>query len=275
MHNYEQLKIMVIEKYAEIAVKSYKSSCCSESSHQSCCSDQDDEFSVLTKDYNRMDGYYPDADLKLGCGVPTKFAGIKEGDTVVDLGSGAGNDVFIARRIVEGKGQVIGIDMTTEMNNVANQNKTKLGYDNVEFRLGEIENLPLDDNSADVIISNCVLNLVPDKQKAFSEIYRSLKPGCHFCVSDIVINGKMSDDLKEIATIYAGCISGAVDEKEYLGIIYKTGFENVEIKQKIETAIPDDLLSQYVSEDKLNQIHNEVKGIFSITVVGYKKLASN
>jgi ubiquinone/menaquinone biosynthesis C-methylase UbiE len=271
MDTSEKLKNMVKEKYAEIAVKSYKSCCCSKSTHQSSCSDQDDEFSVLTKDYDGLDGYFPDADLKLGCGVPTKYAGISEGSTIVDLGSGAGNDVFIARRIVGENGHVIGIDMTQEMINVATRNQLKLGYDNVEFRLGEIENLPLDDNSADVIISNCVLNLVPDKQKAFNEIYRSLKPGGHFCVSDIVLNGKICGDLKEIAAIYAGCISGAVDEKEYLDIIDKTGFENVEIKQKIETAIPDELLLQYISEDKLNDIHSELKGIYSITVVGYKK----
>ena len=271
MNNSEQLKSMVKEKYAEIAGKSYKSSCCGESPKNSCCSDKEDEFSVLTKDYNGMDGYFPDADLKLGCGVPTKFAGIQEGNTVADLGSGAGNDVFVARRIVGSEGQVIGIDMTEEMIEKANQNNAKLGYKNVEFRLGEIENLPLDDNSADVIISNCVLNLVPDKPKAFSEIHRSLKSGGHFCVSDIVLNGKMSDDLKQIAAIYTGCISGAVDKEEYLDIINKTGFENIEIKQNIETAIPDELLLQYVSDDKLKQIHNEVKGIYSITVVGYKK----
>ncbi|MEJ2055255.1 MAG: methyltransferase domain-containing protein [Calditrichaceae bacterium] len=149
-------------------------------------------------------------------------------------------------------------------------NNEKLGFGNVEFRLGEIENLPLDDNSADVIISNCVLNLVPDKQKAFEEIYRSLKPGGHFCVSDIVINGKMSDDLKEIAEIYAGCISGAVNEKDYLGMIYKAGFENVRIKQKVKTDLDDDLLLRYVSAEKIAQMQSEVKGIFSITVSGYK-----
>lgn len=271
MDNSEKLKNMVKKKYADIAVKSYKSCCCSKSTHQSSLSNKDDEYSVLTKDYDGMDGYYPDADLKLGCGVPTKYAGIHEGDTVVDLGSGAGNDVFIARRIVGEKGRVIGIDMTQEMINVAIRNQLKVGFANVEFKLGEIENLPLEDDNIDVIISNCVLNLVPDKHKAFSEIYRSLKAGGHFCVSDIVLNGKISDDLKEIAAIYAGCISGAVDEKEYLDIINKTGFKNVEIKQRIETAIPDELLLQYVSEDKLNEIHNEVKGIYSITVVGYKK----
>ena len=271
MNNSDELKKMVKKQYASIAVQSDKSSCCGESPQKSCCSDKEDEFSALTKDYDGLDGYFPDADLKLGCGVPTKFAGIQESNTVVDLGSGAGNDVFVARRIVGNKGHVIGIDMTEEMIEKAKQNNAKLGYDNVEFRLGEIENLPLDDNSADVIISNCVLNLVPDKQKAFSEIHRSLKSGGHFCVSDIVLNGKMSDDLKQIAAIYAGCISGAVDEEEYLDIINKTGFENIEIKQKIETAIPDELLLQYVSEDKLKQIHNEVKGIYSITVVGYKK----
>ena len=270
MDNSEKLKNMVKEKYADIAIKSYKS-CCGNSAHQNSCCDEDNEFSILTKDYQVMDGYYAEADLNLGCGVPIKYAGIQEGNTVVDLGSGAGNDVFIARRIVGENGRVIGIDMTQEMINVAIRNQLKLGYANVEFRLGEIENLPLDDNSTDVVISNCVLNLVPDKHKAFSEIYRSLKPGGHFCVSDIVLNGKMSDELKEIAAIYAGCISGAVDEKEYLNIIYASGFEKVEIKRKIETKIPDELLLQYISEDKLDEVHHEVKGIYSITVVGHKK----
>ncbi|HEM49165.1 MAG TPA: arsenite methyltransferase [Caldithrix sp.] len=270
MDNSEKLKNLVKEKYADIVVKSDKTCCCSKSTNQNSCCDPDDEFSILTRDYDGIDGYYPEADLNLGCGVPTKYAGIQEGDIVVDLGSGAGNDVFIARRIVGENGYVIGIDMTREMINAAIRNQLKLGYANVEFRLGEIENLPLDDDSTDVVISNCVLNLVPDKRRAFSEIYRSLKPGGHFCISDIVINGNMSEDLKVIAEIYAGCISGALDEREYLSIIYASGFENVAIKQKIETAIPDELLLQYISKDRLNEVHNEVKGIYSITVVGYK-----
>lgn len=270
MNNSEKLKSMVREKYAEIATQSGKNHCCDDSKTNSCCSSKEVEYSVLAEDYNKLDGYFPEADLNLGCGLPTRYAGIKSGDTVVDLGSGAGNDVFVARRVVGDMGQVIGIDMTKEMIEKSNQNKAKLGYNNVDFRIGEIENLPLEDNSADVIISNCVLNLVPDKQKAFMEIYRSLKPGGHFCVSDIVLNGEMSDDLKKIAAIYAGCISGAMDEKEYLNIIEKTGFINIEIKQKIETGIPDELLLQYISEDKLKQIYNQVRGIFSITVTGYK-----
>lgn len=271
MTNPAKLKNMVKEQYTTIAKKAKEAGCCSQTTaRNACCGDKEVGEFLLTADYPEQEGYYPDADLNLGCGVPTKFAGIKPGHTVVDLGSGAGNDVFIARRIAGKNGRVIGIDMTLEMIERARINNDKLGFGNVEFRLGEIENLPLDDNSADVVISNCVLNLVPDKQKAFEEIYRSLKPGGHFCVSDIVINGKMSDDLKEIAEIYAGCISGAVDERDYLEMIYKAGFENVQIKQKVKTNLDDDLLLQFISDDKLEKVRTEVKGIFSITVTGEK-----
>lgn len=272
MTNAEKLKNMVKEQYTSLAQKTKETGCCSQTTaRNSCCGDNEVDESLLTAVYREQEGYYADADLNLGCGLPTKFAGIEPGHTVVDLGSGAGNDVFIARRIAGENGRVIGVDMTPEMIERARINNDKLRYNNVEFRLGEIENLPLDDNTADVIISNCVLNLAPDKQKAFEEIYRSLKPGGHFCISDIVINGKMSDDLKEIAEIYAGCISGAVDEKDYLKMIYKAGFENVQIKQKIETVLDDKLLMRYISGDKLEQIKTEVKGIFSITVTGEKR----
>jgi ubiquinone/menaquinone biosynthesis C-methylase UbiE len=137
----------------------------------------------MKDEYQQVNGYVAEADLGLGCGLPTQYAGINEGDTVVDLGSGAGNDVFVARSIVGEKGRVTGIDMTEEMIEKATNNNKKLGFKNVEFRLGDIENLPIENDSVDVVVSNCVLNLVPDKFKAFKEIYRILKPGGHFCVS--------------------------------------------------------------------------------------------
>lgn len=269
METANELKQVVKEKYGEIAKASKGSGCCGPVN--SCCGDsQTVEFTMIGDVYKNMDGYVADADLGLGCGLPTEYAGIKKGDTVVDLGSGAGNDVFIARSIVGDEGRVIGLDMTEEMIEKANSNKTKLGYENVEFHLGDIEQMPLENELADVVVSNCVLNLVPDKQKAFSEIYRILKPGAHFCVSDIVIQGEMTDELKKSAEMYAGCVSGALKQDEYLKIIEETGFKNIEIKKSRRIDLPGELLSQYLSEQGIKEYKDNLKGIFSITVVGYK-----
>ena len=174
---------------------------------------------------------FQEADLGLGCGLPTEYAGIEKGNVVIDLGSGAGNDVFVARALVGDEGKVIGIDFTNEMLIKANTNLQKLGFKNIEFKLGEIESMPLDDNFADVVVSNCVLNLVPDKQKAFNEINRILKPGAHFCVSDIVLKGQLPSELKKSAEMYAGCVAGAVQQELYLDIIKHAGFSNVEVKK--------------------------------------------
>ena len=212
-----EVKEMVKERYGKIAeesLKGNKSSCCEESS--SCC--ESDSNSVSSSDYSKLKGYNPDADLKLGCGVPTEFAQIKEGDTVIDLGSGAGNDVFVARALTGEKGRVIGIDFTEKMISKARSNNEKLGFDNVEFRYGDIEDLPVIDNFANVIISNCVLNLVPDKKKAFGEIFRVLKPGGHFSVSDIVVSGNLPEKIRAAAEMYAGCIGGAVKKEDYLEV---------------------------------------------------------
>jgi ubiquinone/menaquinone biosynthesis C-methylase UbiE len=269
MQTSEELKNVVKEKYGEIAVSSLQSGCCGTTS--SCWGDSSNvEFVMIGDEYKNMDGYVADADLGLGCGVPTEFAGIKKGDTIVDLGSGAGNDVFVVRAIVGDEGKVIGIDMTEQMIEKANQNNAKLGYKNIEFLLGDIEQMPLENNLADVVISNCVLNLVPDKQKAFSEIFRILKPGAHFSVSDIVIQGEMSEELKHSAAIYAGCVSGAINQEEYLDIIKKSGFKNVEIKKTKRITLPDDLLQKYLTEQGIREYKENLKGIFSITVVGYK-----
>jgi ubiquinone/menaquinone biosynthesis C-methylase UbiE len=160
--------------------------------------------------------------------------------------------------------------MTEQMIEKANKNNEKLGYNNVEFRFGDIEAMPLEDNIADVIVSNCVLNLVPDKVKAFNEIYRILKPGAHFCVSDIVIQGEMSEELKHSAAMYAGCVSGAIKQEEYLDIIDKAGFVNVEIKKSKRIDLPLELLQKYLTEEGIKEYKENLKGIISITVVGYK-----
>lgn len=276
MESSKEIKEMVKEKYGKIAEQSNeenKSSCCGSgpSIITSCCGDGTIEFSVFADDYTKKQGYVADADLGLGCGLPTDFAAIKTGDTVVDLGSGAGNDAFVARSIVGEEGKVIGIDMTPAMIEKANRNKEKLGYKNIEFHLAEIESTPLEDNSVDVVVSNCVLNLSPEKEKAFNEINRILRPGAHFCVSDIVLKGKLPAVLKRSAEMYAGCVSGALQQEEYLGIIKKTGFEKVEIKKSKKINLPEQILKEYLNEKELADFKRDEIGIFSITVVGYKK----
>lgn len=260
----EELKNIVKEKYAEIATATMNRCCCGSSNKKVIA------YSMINDDYSKLDGYVADADLNLGCGLPTEFAGIKEGDTVIDLGSGAGNDVFIARSIVGEAGKVIGLDFTEEMLEKANKNNAKLGYKNIEFKLGEIEQMPLEDNLADVVVSNCVLNLVPDKKKAFAEIYRILKPGAHFCVSDIVLKGELNPELRKSAAMYAGCISGALQHEDYLNTISQAGFVNIEIKKTKRIDLPDELLKQYLDEEGIKSYKENVKGIFSITVVGNK-----
>ena len=263
MKNPETLKQIVKDKYAEIAVASDKKSC-------GCCGDKEPDYSVLSLNYDNLDGYVENADLKLGCGIPTNHAGIKKGDTVLDLGSGAGNDVFVARSIVGKTGKVTGLDFTDEMLTKANRNNVMMGYTNVEFVKGDIENIPLPDNTYDVIISNCVLNLVPDKDRAFSEIRRLLKPGGHFCVSDIVLKGELPDDMREAAALYAGCVSGALQKEDYLGIIEKVGFSKVEVKEELKNDVPDEYLLESVSEEAVKKYRNSGAGIFSLTVVGTK-----
>jgi len=267
METPNEIKKAVKDKYSEIAL-SAKGSCCGPTS---CCGDSAAlDYSMIGDEYKNVEGYLPDADLGLGCGLPTKYADIKLEDTVVDLGSGAGNDVFVARAIVGEAGRVIGIDMTEAMIEKASRNNQKLGYKNVEFKLGEIEQLPLESEIADVVVSNCVLNLVPDKQKAFAEIYRVLKPGAHFCVSDIVIKGQLNPELKKSAEMYAGCVSGAVQQNEYLTVIKQAGFKEVEIKKTKAIELPTEVLSKYLSDAGLIAYKENVQGIFSITVVGYK-----
>ena len=269
METANDLKQVVKEKYGEIAKASKSSGCCG----PTCCGGEESKivgYTVMQDEYDHLEGYVADADLGLGCGLPTEYAGIKKGDTVVDLGSGAGNDVFVARAIVGDEGKVIGLDMTDEMVEKANLNKAKLGFKNVDFHLGDIEQMPFENNLADVVVSNCVLNLVPDKRKAFAEIYRILKPGAHFCVSDIVIKGELPAELKKSAEMYAGCVAGALQQDEYLSIIKEIGFRNIEIKKTKVIELPDDVIKQYLGDSEVEKFKMNNVGIFSITVVGYK-----
>ena len=264
----EDLKQLVKEKYGRIAEQSgEQNSCCGGTS---CCS-FDGTYTVFSESYDKLEGYSPDADLNLGCGIPTGYAGIRNGDHVLDLGSGAGNDCFVARAIVGEEGKVTGLDMTESMIRKAWENCRKLGYDNIEFVGGDIEQMPFEDNSFDVVISNCVLNLVPDKSKAFSEVFRVLKPGGHFCVSDVVVKGTLPEKLQKDAEMYAGCISGASEISEYLNIIKNSGFSETEVHKLKMIKLPDSLLLQYYSEDEFINILKEKSGIFSITLSGFKR----
>jgi arsenite methyltransferase len=269
MENTVNIKDVVKERYGEIAKQSMKGEdkpCCG----PDCCSSETVDYSTFALDYTKLKGYNPDADLNLGCGIPTEFAKIKQGDTVIDLGSGAGNDVFVARAITGEKGKVIGIDFTDEMIAKARINNDKLGFNNVEFRFGDIEKLPVSDNQADVIISNCVLNLVPDKKKAFAEMYRVLKPGGHFSVSDIVITGELPEKVKSAAEVYAGCIGGAVKKEEYLKLINDSGFGNVNVQKEKPFTLPDDVMLKYINADELADLKKSGTEILSINVYAEK-----
>ncbi len=262
------LKELVKNKYNQIAKQSIlqnQSSCCGSTG---CCDDVD--YTIFSDNYEQLPGYAPDADLGLGCGLPTEFAKLKQGDVVLDLGSGAGNDCFVARSIVGAEGKVIGLDFADNMLAKANENVKKLKYDNVEFIKGDIEEMPIPDASIDVVVSNCVLNLVPDKLKAFQQVYRVIKPKGHFSVSDVVLKGDLPDELVKDAEMYAGCVSGALQKDEYLAIIEETGFTNISVQKEKEIQIPDEILANYLSADKLANFKSSNMGIYSITVYAEK-----
>lgn len=262
----DELKAIVKEKYSQIAREKTPASCgCS-----SCCSGESEDLRFIA-DYSAVAGHERDADLGLGCGIPTQAVDIKPGDTVLDLGSGAGNDVFVARRIVGDTGRVIGVDMTEAMVARAEANKKKLGFTNVDFRLGDIEALPVESDTVDVVISNCVLNLVPDKRKAFSEIHRVLKSGGHFGISDIVLEGELPAALREAAEMYAGCVSGALQKEAYLSLIQQSGFKEIEVRSTKPIVLPDEELLQYVNADELASFRASGASILSITVQGKKE----
>ena len=267
MNTNDEIKEMVKQKYSEIALQDQ------ETNNASCCGSggcSTEVYNVMSDDYDHLEGYSAEADLKLGCGLPTEFAKIKPGNTVVDLGSGAGNDCFVARHETGETGKVIGIDFTPEMIDKARINADKLNYNNVEFRLGDIENIPTMSNIADVVVSNCVMNLVPNKPKAFSEVHRILKLGGHFSISDIVLTGDLPEQIKNAAEMYAGCVASAIQKEDYLDIIKNSGFKNITIQKEKPIIIPTDILKNYLNQEEI-EIYNLNKNIiFSITVYAEK-----
>lgn len=267
MNTQENLKELVRQKYGEIALQdkeTNQSSCCG----SGCCST--DVYNIMADDYTQLEGYNPDADLGLGCGLPTQFAKIKKGDTVIDLGSGAGNDAFIARHETGETGKVIGIDFTPAMIERARQNAEVRNFNNVEFRQGDIEQMPITADTADVIVSNCVLNLVPNKDGVMKEIYRVLKPGGHFSISDIVLEGELPAEIKEAAEMYAGCIAGAIQKKAYLQSIEANGFKNITVQKDKPIIIPDDILKNYLSTIQIETFKQSGSAIRSVTVYAEK-----
>lgn len=267
MSTENELKELVKQKYSEIALQAKEdnqASCCG----SSCCSTE--VYNIMSDDYTQLEGYNADADLGLGCGLPTAFAGIKKGDVVIDLGSGAGNDAFIARAETGKTGKVIGIDFTPAMIDKARQNAEKLAFHNVEFRQGDIEAMPVTANAADVIVSNCVLNLVPNKAGVFKEIFRVLKPGGHFSISDIVLEGELPVGIQSAAEMYAGCVSGAIQKQDYMGLIDAAGFTGILIQKQKAINIPDDILSSYLSLEQMAAFKTSRTGIYSITVYAEK-----
>lgn len=263
----EELKDLVRTKYAEIACQPASDNAAS------CCGSgpvSNKVYNIMMDDYTGMDGYNEDADLGLGCGLPTAFAGIERGHTVVDLGSGAGNDCFVARAETGPTGKVIGVDFTPAMISKARENADRQGYNNVEFRLGDLDAMPMADGVADVVVSNCVLNLVPNKPAVFAEMFRVLKPGGHFSVSDIVLVGELPEALRDEAELYAGCVSGAIQRMDYLAELTAAGFEGVQVQKEKPILLPDDILEKYLSADQIADFAQRATGIFSITVFGRK-----
>ena len=258
----EAVKASVREKYAQIAVN--EASCCG----VSCCNGK--EISMIGDAYDTIDGYVADADLGLGCGLPTEHARLVPGHSVLDLGSGAGLDAFVARRIVGEEGEVIGVDMTPEMNTKARANAETLGYENVRFLEGDIEALPLEDDTIDVVISNCVLNLVPDKARAFAEMYRVLRPGGHFCVSDIVYEGQMPPAVKRSAELYAGCVAGAMEHDAYLTLVEAAGFKGIDVVKKRAVEIPESVYQAVLTPEEHESLRASGATILSVTVYGEK-----
>lgn len=264
-----QIKEVVRQKYDAIAKQTEASGC---SGPTSCCGSETiaNVPIDMTVGYDELKGYVAEADLGLGCGLPTQFAQIKPGDVVVDLGSGAGNDCFVARAETGETGRVIGLDMTPAMIDRARRNAKTLGFANVEFVYGDIENMPLPENLADVVVSNCVMNLVPDKRKAFRETYRILRPGGHFSISDIVLKGELPEGLQQDAEMYVGCVSGAIQKDAYLRLVQESGFTNILVQKEREIDLPDEVLKNYLSAEEIADYRQQDKGIYSVTVFAQK-----
>lgn len=269
MNDNQKKKELVKQRYSELALNSdaLKTGCCCGTNP---AMPSKKVYTIMSEDYTQLKGYEADADLGVGCGLPTEYAGIKEGDTVLDLGSGAGNDCFIARAEVGETGKVIGIDFSPQMLEKARKNAAKRGYTNVEFIEGDIEDMPLADNSIDVVVSNCVLNLLPEKNKIFKEIYRVLKVGGHFCISDVVLDGVFPKEFTDNASMYAGCIASAIQREDYLGEIEKANFANIKVGRTKTVEIPDDVLQEHLDESTINKYKGGNVGINSITVTGWK-----
>src|SRR5512132_1140178 len=269
-----EIKRLVRERYSSAALG--KGSCCGP---KICCDSGNDTggpdlgLDMIGDAYQTIDGYVPEADLGIGCGLPTQHAGVKEGDMVLDLGSGAGLDAFVARRIAGKRGRVIGVDMPPEMIALARENAAKLGYDNVEFRLGEIEHLPIETATVDVVVSNCVLNLVPNKARAFSEIFRVLRPAAHFCVSDVVATGELSEPIRQAAALYVGCIAGALPRGHYLRVIKEAGFENAEVAETKPIELPDSMLQRHIDKSQIAAFRGSGVSLQSVTVRARKPRA--
>ena len=278
----KDMRKKVQEKYGQIAAES--GSCCSPRQEDcgpikkkgSCCAAPAAEELSASVGYTESElaSIPQEANLGLGCGNPVALASLQPGETVLDLGSGGGIDCFLAARRVGPAGRVIGVDMTAEMIHLARENARKSGLENVEFRLGEIENLPLADESADVAISNCVINLSPDKERVFCEIFRVLKPGGRMMISDIVLTAELPEKVKESVTAYTGCIGGAMKREEYLAAIAKAGFGQVEIAA--ENGVPVDLWADYPLPPEAQSlsradIQTALAAIVSIKVSAYKK----
>ena len=266
------LKTLVRDSYTRVAEQGYDqnaASCCGSGPQLSTV-----EAAVMAESYTDLRGYVPEADLGLGCGLPTQFARIQPGDVVIDLGSGAGNDAFVARHETGSTGKVIGVDFTPAMVERARRNAEARGFNNVEFRQGDIEAMPVSDAVADVVVSNCVLNLVPDKPAVFREMFRVLKPGGHFSVSDIVLVGELPEGIRQAAELYAGCVSGAIDQKAYLGGLREAGFQNLTLQKARPIGLPDEILLTYLSETDLAAFRASGAGVVSITVAGEKSLGT-
>lgn len=271
METQTDVKELIRQKYSEIALQdkdTNAASCCGATA--ACCGPE--VYNIIADDYTQLEGYNPDADLGLGCGLPTQFAKIKKGDVVIDLGSGAGNDAFIARSETGEDGRVIGIDFTPAMIEKARRNAEVRDFHNVEFRQGDIEQMPVSANTADVMVSNCVLNLVPNKEGVFNEIFRVLKLGGHFSISDIVLIGELPVNIQNTAEMYAGCVAGAIQKGAYLGLIEKAGFQNIAIQKEKIITVPDEILKSYLSEEEIASFRASGTGIFSITVYAEKPI---